>query len=112
MKNTAGLPKASAGKDGVSYLPTLLAEAQEKVHDYVIVNNLNKRVGSSALIAGDGWKLIEIDRKKDHFQLYNIKGDNEERRELAAQYPERVAELKNILLRELGSARPDLKAGK
>ncbi|VGO11714.1 Arylsulfatase [Pontiella desulfatans] len=101
----AEMPK---GKDSLSYLPTLLSKPQPKEHDYVIVNNNFNRMGSSALIAKDGWKLVEIDRKKDEFQLYNIREDNEERHNLEDQYPEKVSDLKKILLRELNSPRPDL----
>jgi arylsulfatase A len=96
------------GKDSLSYLPTLLGEPQVKTHEYVIVNNGFTKMGRTALIARDGWKLIEIDRTKNQFQLYNIKEDNEERHNLADQYPEKVSTLKAILLRELDSDRPDL----
>ncbi len=96
------------GKDSLSYLPTLLSKPQTKEHDYVIVNNGFNRMGRSALIAKDGFKLVEIDRKKDQFQLYNIKDDNEERYNIEDKYPERVARLKKILLSEIDSARPDL----
>lgn len=96
------------GKDGISYLPTLLGEEQKKVHEYIIINNKKAHMGSSALIDADGWKLIEVDRKKNSFQLYNIHKDNEERFNLENQYPKKVNELKTILLRELDSARPDL----
>ena len=65
---------------------------------------------SDALIAADGWKLVEIDRDEDKFQLYNIAEDNQERHNLENQYPERVAALKAILMRELDSERPDLHA--
>ena len=65
-------------------------------------------MGSSALISKDGWKLIEIDRTKDYFQLYNIKTDNEERNNLEMKYPEKVATLKAVMLSELDSGRPDL----
>ena len=96
------------GKDSLSYLPTLLGRSQTESHDTVIVNNHNRHMGSSALITHDGWKLVEIDRRRDHFQLYNIQNDNEERHNLEDQHPERVAELKALLLRELDSPRPDL----
>lgn len=99
------LPK---GKDSISYLPTLLGQPQTKEHPYVIVNNGFARMGRTALIGSDGWKLVEIDREKDEFQLYQISKDNEERHDLAAQHPERVAALKEILLREIDSIRPDL----
>jgi arylsulfatase A len=96
------------GKDSISYLPTLLGQPQEKEHDYIIVNNGFTKMGRTALIGNDGWKLVEIDRETDQFQLYNISEDNEERYDLAAKYPEKVSNLKTILLRELDSPRPDL----
>lgn len=103
--------KTPKGKDSLSYLPTLLSKPQAKEHDYVIVNNNFNRMGRSALISKEGWKLVEIDRKKDQFQLYNIKEDNEERFNLEDKFPERVERLKNILLPELNSPRPDLAGG-
>ncbi|MEI6891971.1 MAG: arylsulfatase [Pontiella sp.] len=101
----AQMPK---GKDSLSFLPTLLSQPQINEHDYVIVNNHFSRMGRSALIAKDGFKLVEIDRKTNAFQLYNLQEDNEERYNLADQYPERVLQLREILLRELNSPRPDL----
>ncbi len=96
------------GKDSISYLPTLLGKPQKAVHDYVIVNNQFNRMASSALITKEGWKLIEVDREKDLFQLYNIQEDNEERHELSKRYPEKVSLLKPLLLSQLDSSRPDL----
>ncbi|MDF7825506.1 sulfatase-like hydrolase/transferase, partial [Pontiellaceae bacterium B12227] len=96
------------GKDSISYLPTLLSKPQTQEHDYVIVNNRFRKMGRSSLISNDGWKLVEIDRKTDEFQLYNIKDDNEERHDLAPEYPERVSHLKKIMMAELDSPRPDL----
>ena len=102
--------KAPTGKDGISYLPTLLSQAQTQTHEHVFVNNQFGQMGRAAIIAREGWKLIEIDRKQDRFQLYNIADDNEERRELSAKHPEKVAELKASLLSEINSTRPDLDA--
>jgi arylsulfatase A len=99
------LPK---GKDSISYLPTLLGQPQTQTHDYVVVNNGFRRMGRSALITREGWKLVETGRKPDTYQLYNIKTDNEERHNLEDQYPERVAKLSAILRKQIGSARPDL----
>ncbi|MGE9271107.1 MAG: arylsulfatase [Verrucomicrobiales bacterium] len=99
------LPK---GKDAISYLPTLLGEKQENTHDFIFVNNQFQKVGQAALIARDGWKLVEINRKKGEFQLYNLNEDNEERHDLAAKHPERVSELKKIFQRQVNSPRPDL----
>ncbi|MDF1823642.1 MAG: arylsulfatase [Verrucomicrobiales bacterium] len=96
------------GKDSISYLPTLLSQAQEASHDYLVINNLNKRMGSACLISNEGWKLVEIDSGKDHYQLYDLRRDNEERHDLASDAPEKVNRLKNILKAELNSPRRDL----
>ncbi|WP_404307733.1 arylsulfatase [Neorhodopirellula lusitana] len=98
---------APKGKDSISYLPTLLDQPQTQQHEYIVINNGFNRMGRTALIGRDGWKLIEIDRKKNDFQLYNVLEDNEERFNLADQYPERVASLKAILMDQLDSDRPD-----
>lgn len=96
------------GKDGISYLPTLLGQGQQSEHDYVIVNNQFTQMGSSAVISRDGFKLVEAERKKGVFHLYNILQDNEERHELSTGSSVKVSELKAILKRELQSQRPDL----
>ncbi|MCO8121266.1 arylsulfatase [Stieleria sp. TO1_6] len=98
----------AAGKDGISYLPTLLSNEQPQTHDHVIVNNHFNQMGRAAIISSDGWKLIEVDRKQDRFQLYNIADDNEERHEVSAKHPEKVSQLKAALLSEIDSPRPDL----
>ncbi|MDZ8120255.1 arylsulfatase [Pontiella agarivorans] len=98
---------APEGKDGISYLPTLLGKPQTTTHDYVVVANTWKIMGGSSIMTSDGWKLIQ-DNKTGEFQLYHIAEDNEERNELSAKYPERVEQMKKNLLRELNSERPDL----
>ena len=94
------------GKDSLSYLPTLLGKTQEKTHDYVVVNNKFNRMGKSALISNDGWKLVELG--KDKYQLYQISSDNEERRDLASKHPKRLKKMIEAIKSELGSQRPDL----
>ena len=98
------------GKDGISFLPTLLNQTQSPQHDYVIINNGFRKahLSRACLITNDGWKLVEIDRTQDNFQLYYLPEDNEERIDLAASQPLKVNALKEILLKELDSPRPDL----
>jgi len=96
------------GKDSISYLPTLLGKPQETTHDYIVVQNRKNRMGSSSVIDRGGWKLLEVGKKRDQFQLYNIYKDPFENEELSAVYPEKVEQLKKILKRELESERPDL----
>jgi len=102
--------KTPKGKDGISFVPTLLNQNQLQQHDYVIINNGFRRphLSRTCLIAKDGFKLVEIDRDRDLFQLYRITEDNEERHDLAAKFPEKVVQLKKILLDQLNSPRPDL----
>ena len=97
-----------AGKDGISYLPTLLGQPQESLHDFIFINNQFNRMGSRALIMQDGFKLVEANRKQKLFQLYNVLQDNEERTDLAAEYPQKVEQLKLIMEQETDSPRPDL----
>ncbi|WP_404309549.1 arylsulfatase [Neorhodopirellula lusitana] len=108
MADLVGVQKPS-GKDGISYVPTLLGKPQTQSHDFVFVNNNFKVMGSRALITGEGFKLVEADRSKNLFQLYNILSDNEERFDLASQYPEKVEHLKQIMQQETNSQRPDLR---
>ncbi|TWU19022.1 Arylsulfatase [Allorhodopirellula heiligendammensis] len=98
-----------AGKDGISYLPTLLGNPQTQMHDYVIINNHFNAMGSRALISLEGFKLVEADRDRDDFQLYNILDDNEERVDLSERYPEKVKQLKQTLRQQINSQRPDLR---
>ncbi|MDF7825764.1 arylsulfatase [Pontiellaceae bacterium B12227] len=96
------------GKDSISYLPTLLGQPQKQTHDYVIFQNKRTYMGSSAVITRDGFKLLEIGKKRDRYQLYNILQDQMETEELSGKYPEKVEELKRVLKREVVSERPDL----
>ena len=96
------------GKDSLSYLPTLLGQKQSHSHDYIIFDNGFNRMGKTAIIGKDGWKLVEIARNADHFQLYNLNDDPAERHDLAEEHPDKMSSLKQVLLKELKSPRPDL----
>lgn len=98
-----------AGKDGISYLPTLLGKPQTEQHEYIVANNHFQQMGSSALITREGFKLVEVDKKSGKYQLYNILTDNEERHNLEASHPELTARLVKILQSEINSQRPDLR---
>ena len=98
------------GKDGISFVPALLGQSPAQQHDYVVINNGFRapHLSRACLISGDGWKLVEIDRDADLYQLYHLPEDNEERVDLAGDHPETVAKLKKALLKELNSERTDL----
>lgn len=99
---------APAGKDSISYLPTLLGKPQVIEHDVVVVKNQWSFMGGNSLITKDGFKLVEI--QGGEVQLYHILDDNAERHEISAKHPERVATLKKRLKAEINSPRPDLVA--
>ena len=80
--------------DGLSFAPTLLGEGQQEKHDFLYwefheTNMMALRMGN--------WKLVVQNGK---CQLYDLATDLHEDNDLAAQYPEVVAEMKAVLLRE------------
>lgn len=84
--------------DGVSLLPTLLGESTQTPHDYLYWESV---VGSGrqALRKGD-WKAIRYDAKLNPdstVQLYNLNSDLEESTDVATQFPEKAAELAQLM---------------
>lgn len=71
-----------AGKDGVSFLPSLLGRAQP-ARDAVFVGR--------SVITGDGWKLVALPGKAP--LLFNLNADPGERHDLSAAEPERTRAL-------------------
>lgn len=102
--------KDNEGEDSYSLIPLLKGETLDKFRDYTVHSSIN---GSFAIKQGD-WKLIfcpgsggwsyptpnEI-RKGNldlpAMQLYNLKEDIGETKNLIAEHPEKVAELKAAL---------------
>lgn len=93
------LPK---GKDGLSWLPTLLGKPSPR-HDSIFV-------GNTTVITQDGWKLVPEKNKdgKMQYLLFNLKKDPGEREDVAKQYPEKYQRLNAILKRKRNSQRRDL----
>jgi arylsulfatase A-like enzyme len=78
--------------DGISLLPTLLEEGAQEAHDYLYWE-FHELGGRRALRQGD-WKLVHYDlRQGGRYELYNLREDPGETRNLAAELPEKVAEL-------------------
>jgi arylsulfatase A-like enzyme len=84
--------KAPAGLDGISIVPTLLGREQ-KPHDYLYWE-FHEGGFHQAVRQGD-WKLV---RQKPKFQteLYNLRDDIGETKNLAAQQPALVAKLEKL----------------
>ena len=89
---------APAGTDGVSMLPTLLGEPGQVEHDYLYWE-FPRRGGRVALRRGD-WKLVRynVNKKKPGLpELYHLATDLSETRNVAADHPERVAEMTELM---------------
>ena len=82
------------GKDGVSFLPTLLERHEDQQsHEWVIYAS---RLGP-ALVTADGWKLRYIN-KTNSFQLYHLPHDYREENDISTDHPDLVARLSGWML--------------
>lgn len=84
--------------DGISYLPALTGEGEQKKHEYLYWEFLEQGGKKAAL--KDNWKLISLqvnDPSKTYVELYNLNADPSEQMNAAAQYPEKVKELSRII---------------
>ncbi|HIA66670.1 TPA: sulfatase, partial [Candidatus Poribacteria bacterium] len=80
-----------AGKDGISFLPTLLGEPQEQ-HEFIVYASGQ----GPALVTAGGWKLRYINQNET-FQLYHLKEDYREENDLTADHPDLVDKLSQDL---------------
>ncbi|MEM6378506.1 MAG: arylsulfatase, partial [Bacteroidota bacterium] len=91
----AALP-TSQRLDGISLLPTLLGETQQK-HDFLYWE-FPETGGQQALRMGP-WKGVILDMNKGNteMELYNLEKDPREQHNLAAEYPELVDSIRQIM---------------
>lgn len=101
----AKMPK---GKDGVSYLPTLLGKPNPNEREFYIAKGSVRYTGhkGATLITKDGWKLRYFE-KQEIYRLHNLNNDQAENVDLSEQYPEKFAELKSMFISEFNSPRRD-----
>lgn len=86
-------------KDCVSYLGLLKEGKQDRIHDYVVFGS----PFGPGMVTRDGWKLRSHAKKlgeRARWQLYHIEEDPAEKTDLSEKFPEKLAELKKILIRE------------
>jgi arylsulfatase A-like enzyme len=88
-----------AGVDGISILPTLLGQPErQKAHEYLYWD-FNEQGGRQALRAGD-WKGVRVDLVENPnapMELYNLKDDLGETKDVAAQHPDIVKRLSGLM---------------
>ncbi len=96
---------AQAGQefDGISIVPALRGQSLERRAIFTHIPNYTQATvqrPSTAVRAGD-WKLIRIycdgPGQADRFELYNLRDDIGERRDVAGSSPERVRELNALI---------------
>ena len=93
----AALP-AGHKLDGISFLPTLLGRAGQKAHDYLYWESPTRQ-GAQAVRLGD-WKGVKVNVKRDpaaKLQLFNLKTDPAESRDVAADHPDVVAQIERAM---------------
>ncbi len=96
----AGVPVPS-GTDGISFLPTLLGEAQQDRNEYYYWEF--PEYGGQIAIRMNNWKGIARDiheRDEIIFELYNLEKDPLEEHDLSTQFPEIVDTFQRIIRTE------------
>lgn len=85
--------------DGISFLPTLLGKTgQQKQHPFVYFE-FPERSGQVAVRMGN-WKGVKSNMKSDKnapWEIYNLKEDIGETKDIAAQHPELAKQFEEIL---------------
>ena len=84
--------------DGISMLPTILGDGEQKIHDHLYWE-FHELGGRQAVLKGD-WKLVKYqvkDGEKTTIELFNLKNDPSETEDLALVNPEKVAELEGLI---------------
>lgn len=87
---------APAGLHGISWLPTLTGQGEQRTHDFLYWE-FHEVATRLALRQGD-WKLVQYEvSKQGKPQLYHLGRDLAETKNLAEEEPERVAAMLKII---------------
>lgn len=100
MPTLAEIARISApeGIDGISFLPTLLGQTGQQAHDYLYWE-FHEQKGKQAVRKGN-WKAVRLNAATDPkapIELYDLSTDIEERNDVAAEHPEVVREMGEIM---------------
>jgi arylsulfatase A-like enzyme len=95
----AGVP-VPTGTDGLSFLPTLLGQGNQKDHEYLYWE-FPEYAGQQAVRTGD-YKAIRKDIRKGNLEieLYNLTSDPQELTNIASEHPEMIERNKMIMEKE------------
>jgi arylsulfatase A-like enzyme len=86
--------KAPEKLDGISILPTLLSQPQTNQHAFLYWE-FHER-GSKQAVRMDDWKAVRLQPGKP-LELYNLKADPGEKKDVAEQNPKIVAQIEDYL---------------
>jgi arylsulfatase A-like enzyme len=89
-----GLP-APEGIDGISFLPTLLGKPQKK-HTYLYWDYGHVRKTYMQAVRMDNWKGVRVG-KDAPLELYDLKNDPGETRNIAAKHPDIVSRIEHAI---------------
>lgn len=84
--------------DGISFLPTLINEGEQEEHPYLYWE-FHEQGGKQAVRKGN-WKAVRLDVKDNPdgaIELYDLREDSEEQRNVAAEHPDIVEEMAIIM---------------
>lgn len=84
--------------DGISFLPTLLGNKKQKVHEYLYWE-FHEQGGKQAVRRGD-WKGMRLNVNKEpegKIELYNLSEDIEEASDVSAYHPDIVKKIEEIM---------------
>ncbi len=103
LAEVAGV-KAPDNTDGISFLPELLNQKNQKKHEFLYWEFPSYQ-GQQALRMGD-WKGIRKNIFKGNMdiELYNLKTDPREQQNVASEHPEVVKRIAEIMIQEHASA--------
>ena len=90
--------KSPENIDGISFLPTLLGKKEQKIHDYLYWEF--HELGGRQAIRKSKWKLVRyqvLKADKTTTELYDLNTDLGENNNVAAQYPEVVKEMLELM---------------
>lgn len=94
VAEVAGAP-APAETDGISFLPTLTGKEGQKQHDYFYWEYPYPKGYGQACRLGE-WKAV-VPRPQAPLELYDLKTDAAESRDVASQHPDVVRQAREVL---------------
>jgi arylsulfatase A-like enzyme len=96
-----------AGGDGISIAPTLLGRGEQQRHDFLYWEYHSGGSSQAVRLMGDAasgdWKAVRLGVKQNPnaaIELYRLKTDPAESKDVAAEHPDVVARIKEIMARE------------